>query len=46
MKLDNGAFRIGNEEQSPEWIRFDTVIEGRALQANCSGCAYYRFFTP
>jgi len=44
--LGNGVFRIGKEEQSPERIRFDTVLDGQALRAQLSCCDYYRTFTP
>jgi D-alanyl-D-alanine carboxypeptidase len=46
VPLGNGVFRVGKEEQSPERIRFDTVLEGQALRANLSCCDYYRTFTP
>jgi len=42
--LGEGLFRIG-ESPSPERMRFDQVHDGAALQANRSGCMYYRFFT-
>jgi D-alanyl-D-alanine carboxypeptidase len=44
--LDDGTFRVGGEEHSPERIRFGAVVEGQALRANLSECDYYRFFTP
>jgi CubicO group peptidase (beta-lactamase class C family) len=34
-------FRVG-EEWSPERLRFDAVVDGRALRANLSGADYYR----
>lgn len=43
--LKGGEFRVG-EEYSAERLRFDTVIDGRALQANLSGIPYFRTFTP
>jgi len=43
--LEGGLFRVG-EDWSAERLRFDTVIGGRALQANLSGIPYYRVFTP
>ncbi len=43
--LEGGLFRVG-EDYSAERLRFDTVIGGRALQANLSGVPYYRVFTP
>jgi hypothetical protein len=43
--LAGGVFRVG-EEYSAERLRFDTVIDGKALQANVSGIPYFRTFTP
>ena len=34
-------FRVG-DERSPERLRFDAVVDGRALRANLSGADYYR----
>ena len=44
--LRDGLFRIGEDLRSPETIRFDAVASGRALRAVCSGCPYYRTYTP
>jgi hypothetical protein len=46
VSLGNGVFRVGEENRSPERIRFDTLLNGRAIRANLSGCDYYRTFTP
>lgn len=46
MPLADGSFRLGQEEWSPERLRFDQVVEGQAWRATLSGCHYYRFFTP
>jgi CubicO group peptidase (beta-lactamase class C family) len=43
--LEDGAFRIGEDKRSPETLRFDAVLGGRALRAHYSGCPYYRAFT-
>src|SRR5207247_5145642 len=43
--LGGGEFRVG-QECSAERLRFDTVIKGKALQANLSGIPYFRTFTP
>jgi CubicO group peptidase (beta-lactamase class C family) len=40
-----GAFRVGEEEWSPERLRFDTVVDGVAQRAVYSGTPYYRAFT-
>jgi CubicO group peptidase (beta-lactamase class C family) len=39
--FDEVDFRVG-EEWSPERLRFDAVVDGRALRANLSGADYYR----
>jgi CubicO group peptidase (beta-lactamase class C family) len=44
--VDDHEFRVGQDPQSPERIRFETVVDGQALKANLSGCDYYRTFTP
>lgn len=44
--LTEGVFRVGEAEHSPERIRFDTILDGKAIRANLSGCDYYRTFTP
>jgi CubicO group peptidase (beta-lactamase class C family) len=46
IPLGEGRFRVGEEEHSPERLRFDTLLDGRAIRANLSGCDYYRTFTP
>lgn len=44
--LKPGLFRIGDDPRSPELIRFDLILGGKAMQANLSGGAYSRTFTP
>jgi hypothetical protein len=44
--VNENAFRPDDEEDAPEWLRFDTVVDGRALRANLSGCDYYRWTVP
>ncbi|MBN1138626.1 MAG: beta-lactamase family protein [Anaerolineae bacterium] len=44
--LGGGLFRVGEDEHSPERLCFSTVLDGRALRANLSGCDYFRTFTP
>jgi hypothetical protein len=41
-ELAGGSFRVGEDEASPERLRFDAVVDGQALRANLSGCDYYR----
>jgi CubicO group peptidase (beta-lactamase class C family) len=45
VPLGDGIFRVGEEERSPERIRFDTILNGQALRANLSCGDYYRTFT-
>ena len=45
-RLPDGGFRLGSDERSPERLRFDTLIDGKAVRATLSGCALYRTFTP
>ncbi len=46
VALGDGTFKVGEEDKSPERIRFDTIINGRAFRVNYSSCDYYRTFTP
>ena len=43
--LADGSFRVG-DEPSPERVKFDQLIGGKAYCAILSGSPYYRFFTP
>jgi len=45
IPLGDSFFRIGDDPRSPEILRFDAVVEGRALRTDYSGCPYYRTFT-
>jgi CubicO group peptidase (beta-lactamase class C family) len=40
--LPDGSFRAGEDPGNPETLRFDTVVDGRALRAWLSGWPYYR----
>jgi D-alanyl-D-alanine carboxypeptidase len=42
MPLPDGSFRAGEDPGNPEGLRFDTVVDGRALRAWLSGWPYYR----
>ncbi len=46
VPLATGLFRIGEDQRSPETLRFHAVAGGRALRADFSGCPYYRTYTP
>ena len=43
--VDAETFRVGDQDWSPERMRFDTQINGRAQRAVYSGTPYYRAFT-
>ena len=40
--LDDGSFRYGEAEYSPERLRFDCIVAGKTTRANLSGAEYYR----
>jgi hypothetical protein len=42
----DGNFQCSAGMLVPGRIRFDTVLDGRALRATLAGCAYYHVFTP
>lgn len=44
--LGDGLFRPGADPRSPERLRFDAIVDGRALRVNYSGCDLYRVLTP
>ncbi|HEY7561658.1 MAG TPA: serine hydrolase domain-containing protein [Gaiellaceae bacterium] len=41
-RIGEVEFRVGGEEWSPERLRFDAFVDGKALRANLSGESYYR----
>lgn len=43
--LEENAFRVGDPQRSPEWIRFDTFINGNPQRATYSGGEFFRTFT-
>jgi CubicO group peptidase (beta-lactamase class C family) len=45
-RIGETEFRVGEENWSPERVRFDAVVEGQALRANLSGETYYRSDFP
>jgi hypothetical protein len=40
---ESGLFQLGD---APEWLRFDTILDGKALRVNYSGTDFHRDFTP
>ena len=42
---NDGKFGIGDPE-APDWISFESIVEGRAMRMNFSGIVYRRAFTP
>ena len=41
----DGKFGIGDPE-GPDWIGFESIVNGRAMRLNLSGILYRRAFTP
>jgi CubicO group peptidase (beta-lactamase class C family) len=41
-RIGEVEFRVGGEEWSPERLRLDAFVDGKALRANLSGESYYR----
>jgi CubicO group peptidase (beta-lactamase class C family) len=41
----DGKFGIGDAE-GPDWIAFESIIDGRAMRLNLSGIPFRRMFTP
>ena len=41
----DGNFGIGDPE-APDWVRFESIIDGRAMRLNYSGIVFRRVFTP
>ena len=41
----DGKFGIGDPD-GPDWIAFESIVEGRAMQLNYSGIVFRRMFTP
>lgn len=46
IPLDDGSFRVGEDEQLPERLRFDQIVDGYAIRARYDTDSYYRTFTP
>lgn len=41
----DGKFGIGDPE-APDWISFESIVDGRAMRLNLSGIIFRRVFTP
>ena len=41
----DGKFGVGDPE-APDWISFESIVNGRAMQLNYSGIIFRRMFTP
>ena len=41
----DGKFGIGDPE-APDWIAFESIVDGRAMRMNFSGIVFRRTFTP
>ena len=45
VPMPDGSFRVGKDTKVPDRIRFDWVLDGKALRAEMNGAAYFRSFT-
>ena len=45
LPRDNGTFGIGGLE-GPDWVGFESVVDGRAMVLSYSGIKFRRTFTP
>jgi hypothetical protein len=45
VPVGDGIFRVGEDQLSPERIRFDVIINNQSLRANFSCGEYYRSFS-
>jgi CubicO group peptidase (beta-lactamase class C family) len=43
VPIDHQFFRVGD---SPEWLRFDTIVDGKCLRVNYSGSDFHRDLMP
>ena len=41
----DGKFGIGDPE-APDWVSFESIVDGRAMRMNLSGIIFRRVFTP
>jgi CubicO group peptidase (beta-lactamase class C family) len=41
----DGKFGVGDPE-APDWISFESIVDGRAMRLNFSGIVFRRIFTP
>ena len=41
----DGKFGVG-EAEGPDWMTFESIVDGRAMQLNFSGIIFRRMFTP
>jgi CubicO group peptidase (beta-lactamase class C family) len=46
IPLRDGSFRAGSDPTGPERVRFDTIVNGKALRVALSDGFYERDFTP
>jgi CubicO group peptidase (beta-lactamase class C family) len=44
--ISTGEGRFATSEESPDWITFDSDVDGRAMRMNYSGMMFRRVFTP
>ena len=44
--ISTGEGRFATSAESPDWISFETVIDGRAMRMSYSGMMFRRVLTP
>ena len=44
VPLPEGGFKVGDWDKTPERMRFEQVVDGKALKCVFSGVAYHRWF--
>lgn len=46
IQTDDGSFMLAGDESSPDRIRFESIVGGKAMRASYSGIVFRRVFTP
>jgi CubicO group peptidase (beta-lactamase class C family) len=46
VQTDDGSFMLAGDESAPDRIRFESIVNGKAMRMNFSGIPFRRAFTP
>jgi D-alanyl-D-alanine carboxypeptidase len=46
IQTADGSFMLAGDDSSPDRIRFESIVGGKAMRANYSGIVFRRVFTP